>query len=451
MGLGNIDINDCNDELQVLIRSSIGGVGFIQNTLTLTANSSTAVLGFTAYKPALDILWVFKNGNYLDKTDYTVSSDAGYISPADGTQWLSSETNPIRFDFIVLKAIPLSQVSIDGDLISDSTLKFSKLASDFMTSFIKNFEDNYKINAEIITNGTIDISKLSTALQTDINDLESHLLYSNPAHVPYALATASAANTYIATLVPTPIKYYDGMPACIKITGADSTAASTINFNTLGARGIKKANGIDITNLKNDGIYTVRYNASTANFILQGEGASGTADASDLRSGKTASVDAGDITGNIPDLNANTYVVQPYDQSIGLGQYINQNQTIKGYPDLSPANILLNKIIGNIIGQATIESIGGYVLKYGTATRTFIYSSDPIKTTVDLGWRPKDVFIFQGGIQYNGSNYVAGYWNESTETGYESSAGSDADFSITDTGFIFGSCRNTAISYIAIK
>ena len=44
-------------------------------------------------------------------------------------------------------------------------------------------------------------------------------------------------------------------------------------------------------------IYTMRYNGT--NFILQGEVASGNAVASDLLSGKTASTDAGDITGTL--------------------------------------------------------------------------------------------------------------------------------------------------------
>ncbi|MFY2158506.1 hypothetical protein ACOSZF_23410, partial [Cytobacillus firmus] len=115
-------------------------------------------------------------------------------------------------------------------------------------------------------------------------------------HVKYGVATGSA-NTYAVTLNPAPVAYVEGMAVSIKIN-VDSTAASTLNVNGLGAKAIKKSNGTDVTNLKANGIYTLRYDGT--NFILQGEGGSGNATASDLLSGKTASTDAGDITGIMP-------------------------------------------------------------------------------------------------------------------------------------------------------
>ncbi|MCM3413511.1 hypothetical protein [Metabacillus litoralis] len=114
-------------------------------------------------------------------------------------------------------------------------------------------------------------------------------------HVKYAVATGTA-NTYAVTFNPAPTAYVEGMAVAFKVPVA-STAASTLNVNGLGAKGIKKANGTDVTNLKAGGIYTVRYDGTA--FILQGEGASGNATASDLLSGKTATTDAGEITGTL--------------------------------------------------------------------------------------------------------------------------------------------------------
>ncbi|OHD22820.1 MAG: hypothetical protein A2Y34_04330 [Spirochaetes bacterium GWC1_27_15] len=113
--------------------------------------------------------------------------------------------------------------------------------------------------------------------------------------VPYAGVTTGAANTY-AIATPTIAALTTGMAVSVKFN-LDSTGASTLNWNGKGAKGIKKANGTDATNLKAAGIYTLRYDGT--NFILQGEGASGNATASDLLSGKTASTDAGDITGTL--------------------------------------------------------------------------------------------------------------------------------------------------------
>ncbi|MFY9376721.1 MAG: hypothetical protein WAP58_00785, partial [Peptococcia bacterium] len=68
----------------------------------------------------------------------------------------------------------------------------------------------------------------------------------------------------------------------------------------LGAKSIRdpRGNTLPAGKLTAGSIYTLRYNG--ANFILQGEGASGNATASDLLSGKTASTDAGEINGTMP-------------------------------------------------------------------------------------------------------------------------------------------------------
>lgn len=89
-------------------------------------------------------------------------------------------------------------------------------------------------------------------------------------HPGYAVATG-VANAYEIILNPAPSGYTDGMAVTVKIN-VDSTGSSTLNVNGLGAKPLKKANGNDVTNLKANGVYTFRYNASTGNFILQGEG-----------------------------------------------------------------------------------------------------------------------------------------------------------------------------------
>ena len=131
-------------------------------------------------------------------------------------------------------------------------------------------------------------------------------------HVPYAVASGSA-NTYAVTLSPTPTSLVAGMALAVKIN-VDSTGASTININGLGAKGIKKANGTDVTNLKANGIYTLRYDGT--NFTLQGSDAAGNATPADILSGKTATTDAGEITGTIPSKSAQTYTPTTTNQVI---------------------------------------------------------------------------------------------------------------------------------------
>lgn len=134
------------------------------------------------------------------------------------------------------------------------------------------------------------VKTVSDALDAHKTDLVSH---------PGVATTTNSANAYVVTLSPAPTSYTNGMGLILTIN-ADSTGPATINVNGLGAKAIKKANGSDVTNLKANGVYTLRYNATTGNFILQGEGGSGNATASDLLSGKTASTDVGDLVGTMP-------------------------------------------------------------------------------------------------------------------------------------------------------
>lgn len=167
-------------------------------------------------------------------------------------------------------------------------------------------------------------------------------------HVPYAVASGSA-NTYAVTLSPTPTSLVAGMALAVKIN-VDSTGASTININGLGAKGIKKANGTDVTNLKANGIYTLRYDGT--NFTLQGSDAAGNATPADILSGKTATTDAGEITGTIPSKSAQTYTPTTTNQVISAGQYLSGAQTVRGDANLLAANILSGKSIFGVAGNA---------------------------------------------------------------------------------------------------
>jgi hypothetical protein len=97
---------------------------------------------------------------------------------------------------------------------------------------------------------------------------------------------------------------YGGVPdkqaICIE-PNLDSTGAVTLTFSGgLTAVPLLKANGTPVTNLKAGAYYNAKLNSARSAFILQGEGGSGNAVASDLLSGKSASTDAGDIVGTMP-------------------------------------------------------------------------------------------------------------------------------------------------------
>lgn len=113
------------------------------------------------------------------------------------------------------------------------------------------------------------------------------------AHIRFA--TASGENNKAVYLTPTPAALVDGLAVSFKNT-VENTDAVTLNVNSLGSKPIVKANGNPISpaGLKANGIYTVRYNATTQNFILQGEGGEyGNATVHDVLLGKTFGTEDG--------------------------------------------------------------------------------------------------------------------------------------------------------------
>lgn len=125
-------------------------------------------------------------------------------------------------------------------------------------------------------------------LASDLTDHKKDL-----AHVHW-IGTAVGTNTLTATYEPiTTLK--NGLGVAFLNT-TSSTLATTLNINGLGAIPILKANGNPVTNLKANGIYTIRY--ANGNFILQGEGGEyGTATASDVLAGKTFGTENGLVEG----------------------------------------------------------------------------------------------------------------------------------------------------------
>lgn len=203
----------------------------------------------------------------------------------------------------------------------------------------------------------------AAATQTEFNQ---HLA-DDVNHVPYAVDSGTA-NTYAVTLNPVPAAYVDGMGLSVKIANA-STGASTLNVNGLGAKPILDSlgNPINAGGLKVGIIYTLRYNVTNGNFIVQGKGGGGDATTADLLAGKTATVDSGQITGTMPDKTGAGIILTPSgaDQAIPQGYYPGGIGDGKVAAVVVPvANVLSGTTIA---GQAgTMPQIGGGNTPSGT-------------------------------------------------------------------------------------
>ncbi len=164
-------------------------------------------------------------------------------------------------------------------------------------------------------NENLDLMDQNAAKKTD---LDEHLA-NDVNHIPYAVATGSA-NSYVIILNPVPTAYMDGMAVAVKINIA-STGASTLNVNGLGAREIKDSlgNAIAPGGLKANIIYSMRYETTSRNFIVQGKGGGGNATSFQLLSGYTATVDTGPVTGTMPNNGALNYNPSTARQSVPAG------------------------------------------------------------------------------------------------------------------------------------
>lgn len=128
------------------------------------------------------------------------------------------------------------------------------------------YTQNYNLEKPGL-NETADIEVINNNMDIIDDSLYLHSVDISK-HVPYAVTT-NVNNAYSATLGLTELT--DGQRVQIKCN-ADSTGNVTFNPDGIGIKNVVKANGTQVTNWKSNGIYTLAYNATTGNFILQGEG-----------------------------------------------------------------------------------------------------------------------------------------------------------------------------------
>ncbi|AXM89394.1 hypothetical protein CI793_09610 [Anoxybacillus ayderensis] len=250
--------------------------------------------------------------------------------------------------------------------------------------------------------------------------------------------TGGTATAYTCSSNPAPTALVDKMGIVITVH-VDSGANPTLNWNNLGAKPIKKPNG-NAAVLKAGGIYTLRYNAISGNFILQGEGGGGTAQPADVLSGKTFTNDSGEQTGIMPNRGAITITPSTIDQTIPDG-YHNGSGIVKGDPDLIPSNIRQGVNIFGVTGTL----VEGKRWASGTVSIT---NNNSVSVT-GLAFNPKYVLCY-----ISSKGQVAGNFNGNSSLFSIPSTNmyqADSRISLVTGGFIVSYSQNVTIDWIAFE
>lgn len=248
----------------------------------------------------------------------------------------------------------------------------------------------------------------------------------------FYVATLKSTNIYSVETGTNKTTLADGYGLTIAIP-SNSTGAVKINVDSFTAP-LVKSDGNPVTNLKQNGIYTLRY--YKGNFIL----ASGGADdvnfsTSDLLEGKTANNSDGEkVNGTMKNVGQQTATINAggkvtiskgYHNGTGYIQANSMSTQLNSLGvTLTGANQLVNGVKavdknGNVItGTATIESLGGYKYVSGTVniplyyskrgpSDSYIWSNETITLKEALNNKYKNIICYS--ISYTGcEDYNAG-------------------------------------------
>lgn len=220
--------------------------------------------------------------------------------------------------------------------------------------------DQWFASIQNILDGDV-AANLATRITTLEQELATHQV--DLSHVHW-IGEITGVNSLVATDA-TITELKEGLGISFKNT-TSSTGATTLNINNLGAIPILKANGNPVTNLKGNGVYTLRY--SGGNFTLQGEGGEyGTATANEVLKGYTIGTENGLVSG----LYSNIKSLQ-----VANITYYNRSSYVLNINSVNVSNSIVIAIInmpgGNIAYQPVVELTSSTTVNLSSTTSASI-------------------------------------------------------------------------------
>lgn len=256
---------------------------------------------------------------------------------------------------------------------------------------------------------------------------------------PGYAVTGGSANAYTVSTTPAPAAYVDGMGVVIRVHAAN-TGASTVNWNSLGAKAIVdgKGNALTAGKLPLGGRIALRYSSAAGNFQLLGEGGEyGTAGAPQVLTGYSLGTESGVIPGTMPDrgsVGTQTLTSEGQEYTIAEGYHNGLGKVKAAITNLAATVIKAGTTVGGILGTFTSDA---------TATASQILSGI---TAYVNGSK------ITGTMSNNGAlgTYTPGTSNQTIPAGYTSggTVAGDADLvtgNIKSGANIFGVAGKTEI------
>ncbi|WP_342535419.1 hypothetical protein MHI04_06390 [Lysinibacillus sp. FSL K6-1151] len=259
--------------------------------------------------------------------------------------------------------------------------------------FTKDNEDDfYNVN---VVNANLD------KIDTEMKRIEDAIQPISPTDSVKWLGTVAGTANALTVTHAAITSYSDGLGVSFA-ANANSTVATTLDINGLGAIPIKKANGTAVTNLKAGGVYTLRYRGSA--FILQGEGGEyGNATEIDVAKGKTFGTDDGLKTG--------TATISKLPPFIPNMQKIYTSGELRSWNWLSTP-VFARKGFFGIASTNSPDNVYGvkiFKLWYGSYLSLFDSATQPFLNATALreGWHYDDVTHYV----YTGSSTWVSYYS----------------------------------------
>lgn len=167
------------------------------------------------------------------------------------------------------------------------------------------------VNADVNAAAAIDATKIGTGVVSNAEfgyldgvtsgiqgQLNGKSLTVDYVRQPAYSVTAGTGGAYTVTLTPAPASLPEGFGITI-VPNLVNTAGATLNVNGLGAIPLKDQKGIAYAAGKLLAGKPYMFRKVGTDFLADSAGGSGNAVAGDIRAGKTAATDAGDVTGTL--------------------------------------------------------------------------------------------------------------------------------------------------------